>query len=67
MPRNHVVLLNSPEGRDLVKKACRKAGVTLRTLEQLITAEAGQQGKMRKAGLWEEFDAILDEAQQGEA
>lgn len=60
MPRNIVVLLNSEEGRALVKQKCRAAGIKIGTLEELIEAELDQQGKMRKAGLWEEFDRILD-------
>jgi hypothetical protein len=61
MPRNVVVLLNSEEGRSLVKKKCRATGVPISTLEDLIDAELDQQGKKRKAGLWDEFDRILDE------
>lgn len=61
MSRNIVVLLNSDEGRALVRKKCRAAGIRIAVLEELIEAELGQQGKMRKAGLWEEFDRILDE------
>ena len=60
MPRNIVVLLKSEEGRSLVKKKCRAAGMPISLIEDLIEAELHQQGKMRKAGLWEEFDRILD-------
>ncbi|MGE3424883.1 MAG: hypothetical protein AB7N24_22775 [Dehalococcoidia bacterium] len=63
MPRNIVVLLNSEEGRALVKQKCRAAGIKISMLEELIEAELDQQGKMRKAGLWEEFDRILDPAE----
>jgi hypothetical protein len=61
MARNIVVLLNSEEGRALVKKKCRVAQVPISLFEELIEAELDQQGKKRKAGLWEEFDRILDE------
>jgi hypothetical protein len=61
MPRNIVVLLNSEEGRTLVKQKCRAAGVRIGVLEELIEAELDQQGKKRKAGLKEEFDRILDD------
>jgi hypothetical protein len=54
------VLLNSEEGRALVKTKCRAAGIPISMLEGLIEAELEQQGKMRKAGLWEEFDRIFD-------
>ncbi|MGE0117032.1 MAG: hypothetical protein AB7S71_09375 [Dongiaceae bacterium] len=62
MPRNIVVLLNSEEGRALVKSKCRAAGMRIGVLEDLIEAELDQQGKKRKAGLWEEFERIFDEA-----
>lgn len=62
MPRNVVVLLNSEEGRSLVKKKCRAAKVQISMLEELIEAELDQQGKKRKAGLGDEFDRIFDEA-----
>jgi hypothetical protein len=66
MPRSHVVLLNTVEGRELVKKTCRKSGISIAILEDLISAEADQQGKMRKAGLWDDFDQIFDGVSQGE-
>jgi hypothetical protein len=62
VPRNVVVLLNSEEGRALVRKKCRAASIRIGMLEELIEAELDQQGKKRKAGLWEEIDRILDEA-----
>ena len=65
MPRNVVVLLKSDEGRSLVKAKCRTAGIRVGLLEELIEEEIDQQGKMRKAGLWEEFDRIFDEAAGG--
>lgn len=66
MPRNVVVLLNSEEGRSLVKKKCRAAGVRIRVLEELISAELEQQGKMRKAGIWDDFDRIFDAAPEAQ-
>lgn len=60
MARNMVVLLNSEEGRRLVRSRCRAAGLKMVDLEQLINAEIEQLGKKRKAGLWEEFDRIFD-------
>ncbi len=62
MPRNVVVLLNSEEGRRLVRAKCRAAGIKIATFEGLVDAELDRQGMMRRAGLWDEFDAILDEA-----
>ena len=62
MPRNVVVLLNSDEGRRLVRSKCRGTGIKIATFERLVEAELERQGMMRRAGLWEEFDEILDEA-----
>ncbi len=62
MSRNVVVLLNSDDGRALVRSKCRAAGIKIGMLEDLIEAELDQQGKRRKRGLFEEFDRILDEA-----
>ncbi|MCX8098784.1 MAG: hypothetical protein N3F11_07255 [Casimicrobiaceae bacterium] len=61
MSSNAVTLLNSQEGRALVLKKCREANVPVEVLEELIEAELDQQGKKRKAGLWDEIDRILDE------
>jgi len=61
VPRNVVVLLNSEEGKALVTRKCEAAGIPIRVFEELIEAELDQQGKKRKAGLWVEFDRILDE------
>jgi hypothetical protein len=61
MPRNIVVVLNTEEGRSLVRRKCRGIGLKISTFEQLIEAELDQQGKKRKAGLWDELDMILDE------
>ncbi len=62
MPRNVVVLLNTEEGRRLVRAKCSAAGIKIATFEGLVDAELDRQGMMRRAGLWDEFDAILDEA-----
>lgn len=61
MPRNIVVLLNGDDGRALVRRKCRSIGIRIATFERLVEAELDQQGKLRKRGLWEEFDEILDE------
>ncbi len=60
MSRNVVVLLNSSDGRKLIKRRCKELGIHMSDLEQLIEAEVEQLGKKRKAGLWDEFDRIFD-------
>ena len=62
MPRNVVVLLNSEDGRKLVRSKCRSAGIKIATFESLVEAELDRQGMMRRRGLWDQFDEILDEA-----
>jgi hypothetical protein len=67
MASNAVTVLNSDEGRALVKKKCRAAKVPIAVLEELIEAELDQQGKKRKAGLWDEIDRILDDLDAAES
>ena len=60
MSKDVVVLLKSPEGRRLVRSKCAELGLDIFVLEQLIDAEVGQMGKLRKRGLYEDFDEIFD-------
>ncbi len=62
MPRNVVVLLNKDESRRLVRTKCKAIGIKISTFEELVDAELDKQGMKRRAGLWEEFDEILDHA-----
>lgn len=55
------MILDSKEGRELVRRKCRQIRLKISNFERLVNAELDQQGKRRKAGLWEEFDEILDE------
>jgi hypothetical protein len=66
MASNAVTVLNSDEGRALVRKKCRAAKIPIAVLEELIEAELDQQGKKRKAGLWDEIDRILDDLDSAE-
>ena len=67
MPRNVVVLLNKDESRRLVRAKCKAIGMKIVVFEELVEAELDKQGMMRRAGLWEEFDEILDRAADDEA
>lgn len=60
MSKDVVVLLKSPEGRKLVRSKCAEMGLDISVLEQLIDAEVGQLGKLRKRGLYEDFDEVFD-------
>lgn len=61
MAKKVVVLLDTDDGRSLVRRKCRSAKLRIAAFEQLVDAELDQQGKQRKAGLWDEFDRILDD------
>jgi hypothetical protein len=63
MPRNVVVLLDNPDGRSMVKDACKEAGILFAEFQELVQAEIEQTGKQRKKGLWDDFDDILDRIQ----
>ena len=60
MPRNVVVLLNNPEGREMVKETCKKRELDFYAFCDLVQAEVEQTGKQRKKGLWDSFDDLID-------
>ena len=60
MSNGHVVLLRSEAGRKLVRSKCKKAGLDMIVLEQLIAVEMDQQGKLRKRGITDAFNEIFD-------
>ena len=55
-----VVLLDSEMGRKIVQKHIKKEKIPAGLLEELVGAELEQEGKLRKRGLSERFDEILD-------
>ena len=67
MATNIVVLLQSENGRRLVREKCKAAGLDVSVLEQLIHTELDHSGKLRKRGINEGFDGIfgtLDEEEE---
>jgi len=62
MATSVIALMQSDEGRQMVRNACGEAGLDMSVLEQLINAELDQVGKLRKRDLWLEFDDIFAEA-----
>lgn len=60
MPRDTVVLFSTKEGEALVRKHCRAAGIRLADLKELVEIEADQVGRKRKAGIWDQFDDVID-------
>ncbi len=57
-----IVLVDSEFGRPIVKRYCRKEGVSIVKLEELIAAELEQAGKLTKRGIRERFDEILSDS-----
>jgi len=66
MPRNVVVLLDNPDGRTMIKDACKANGMLFAEFEELVQAEVEQTGKQRRPGLRDSFDDILDRIQVDE-
>lgn len=66
MPRNVIVLLDNAEGRAMIKEACKANSLLFAEFEELVQAEVEQTGKLRRAGLWDSFDDILDRVQEDE-
>ena len=62
MKHRGIVLLDRGTGREVMKRYCRNAGISIRTVEDLVDEELRQQGKARRHGIFEAFDRILDEA-----
>ena len=66
MTMNVVVLMRSEKGRALVREKCKAADLDITVLERLIEAELDQVGKLRKRGLWEDFDEIFADLDEDE-
>ena len=60
MKRHAVVLLADKNGRKLVREKCLKHGFDINHFEDLVNLELEQVGKLRKRGMNERFDEILD-------
>ena len=59
MATNIVVLLQNENGRRLVRKKCKAAGLDMVVLEQLIHTELNHSGKLKKRGINEDFDDVF--------
>ena len=66
MTANVVVLMRSEKGRALVREKCKAAGLDMAVLERLIEAELDQVGKLKKRGLWVNFDEIFADLDRDE-
>jgi hypothetical protein len=63
---NGIPLFEQGDARDALKKKCLKAKIPIRLLEDLVEAEIEQIGKLRKRGLRERFDQLLDPDESAE-
>ncbi len=61
MATNVVVLLQSENGRRLVRRKCAEAGLDIMVLERLVHVELAHMGKMRKRGITQDFDEVFSE------
>jgi hypothetical protein len=59
---NGIPLFDQGDAREALKRRCREAKIPIRLLEDLVEAEIEQIGKLRKRGLRERFDQLLDPA-----
>lgn len=57
---NGIPLFEQGDARNALKKKCREAKIPIKLLEDLVEAEIEQIGKLRKRGLRERFDFLLD-------
>jgi len=57
---NGIPLFEQGDARDALKKKCREAKIPIKLLEDLVEAEIEQIGRLRKRGLRERFDHLLD-------
>ncbi len=57
---NGIPLFEQGDARDALKRRCREAKISIKLLEDLVKAEIEQIGKLRKRGLRDRFDALLD-------
>lgn len=61
MATNVVVLLQSENGRRLVRRKCAEAGLEISVLERLVRVELAHMGKKRKHGITQDFDEVFSE------
>ncbi|WP_424948230.1 hypothetical protein [Candidatus Spongiihabitans sp.] len=60
MSRKTVVLLNTPEGRELVMASCEANGFGFAEFEELVKAQVSHAGDPNRYHMYAAFDDILD-------
>lgn len=56
------VVIESPEGREALARLAADHGVDGNRLSELLAVVASHSGMLRRRGLFQQFDAILDQA-----
>lgn len=59
---NGIHLLEKGEGRELLKRYCRELGVSVVVIQELVQVELAQIGRVRRRGMFDQFDEILTQA-----
>lgn len=54
------------QGREILKKYCRRIGISVEIVTRLLDVEQEHVGRGRRHGLYQQFDEILGEAAEGE-
>jgi hypothetical protein len=63
---NGLPLFEQGDAREVLKRRCREAKISITLLEALVAAELDQVGKRTKRGLWERFDELFGPAPDAE-
>jgi hypothetical protein len=56
---NGIPLFEQGDARAILRRHCRRADVSIQTLDALVEAELEQTGKKHRAKLWDKFDDLL--------
>jgi hypothetical protein len=60
LAREYVTLFASKEGQALLRRHCRRMGLPIADLRQLVEEVIEKDSMAKRAGLWQAFDDILD-------
>lgn len=66
MPRDVVTLFAQEAGKKLIRKHCRQISLQVADLRRLVEEVVDKSTMQRRHGLWEAFDEVLGQAQDGD-
>lgn len=66
MPRDVVTLFAQEAGNKLIRKHCRQIGLPVGDLRRLVEEVVDKSTMQRRHGLWEAFDEVLGQTQDGD-